>query len=84
MLVQSFATTAMSTDGNIGGTLDSLTRRDFFTSCSKDVVKDAMRTWQTFSKEMKKEETKLSCEEAAFKLFNKKSGKSFLKKKNVS
>jgi hypothetical protein len=66
-----------------GGTLDNLTRRDFFTSCSKDMVKDALRTWQTFSKEMKKEETKLSCEEAAFKYLNKRSGKNFLNMKKM-
>jgi len=48
------------------------------------MMKDALRSWQTFSTEMKKEETKLSCEEAAFKYLNKRSGKNFLKKKNVS
>jgi hypothetical protein len=66
-----------------GGTLDNLTRRDFFTSCSKDMVKDALRTWQTFSKEMKKEETKLSCEEAAFKYLSKKTGKNSLNMKKM-
>jgi hypothetical protein len=72
--------TAMSTDGKTGDVLKEYSRRDFFTSGSKDMLKDVMRTWHNFSEEKKKEETKLSCEEAAFKLFNRRSGKNFLKK----
>ena len=74
------AMTAMSTDGKTGEMLKEYSRRDFFTSGSKDLLKDVMHAWHNFSEEKKKEETKLSCDEAAFKFFNKKSGKNFLNK----
>ena len=74
------AMTAMSTDGKAGEMLKEYSRRDFFTSGSKDMLKDVMRAWHNFSEEKEKEETKLSCNEAAFKFFNKKPGKNFLKK----
>jgi hypothetical protein len=74
--------TAMSTDGKDGGIVKEYSRRDFFTSGSKDMLKDVVRAWSNFSEEKKKEETKLSCDEAAFKVFSRKSGNSFLKKNN--
>ena len=70
--------TAMSTDGKAGDILKEYSRRDFFTPGSKDMLKDVMHAWHNFSEEKKKEETKLSCEEAAIKLFRKNSGKNFL------
>jgi hypothetical protein len=70
----------MSTGGKTGDMLKEYSRRDFFTSGSKDVLKDVMRAWHNFSEEKKKEETKLSCEEAAFKFFKNKPGKNFLNK----
>jgi hypothetical protein len=66
----------MSTDGKAGGIVKEYSRRDFFTSGSKDMLKDVVRAWNNFSEAKKKEETKLSCEEAAIKFFQKKSGKS--------
>ena len=74
------AMTAMSTDGKTGDMLKEYSRRDFFASGSKDMLKDVMRAWHNFSEEKKKEETKLSCNEAAFKFLNKKSGKKFPEK----
>ena len=71
---------AMSTDGKTGEMLKEYSRRDFFSLGSKDMLKDVMRTWHNFSEEKKKEETKLSCEEAARKFFSKNSGKNSLKK----
>jgi hypothetical protein len=64
----------------MGGTLEELTRRQFFTSGSKDVLKDILRSWSNFNEAVKKEANRLSCDEAAFKVFGKKSGKNFLKK----
>jgi len=60
--------------------LSDLSRRDFFMFCKKDILKDVAHSWQNFNSEMKKAEPKISCEEAAFTFFGKKSGKSFLKK----
>lgn len=58
--------------------METLSRREFFRSCSKDMLKDVMRSWHTFSTEVKKtEEKKLSCEEAAIELFCKTSAKKF-------
>ena len=71
------AMTAMSTDGKAGGIVKEYSRRDFFTAGSKDMLKDVVRAWHNFSEEKKKEETKLSCNEAALRIFRKKSGKNF-------
>jgi len=60
--------------------LKELSRRDFFTFCKKDVLKDVANAYSNFNAEVKKAEPKLSCEDLAFQLFGKKSGKSFLKK----
>jgi hypothetical protein len=57
-----------------------LSRREFFTFCKKDVLKDVVRAYGNYSTELKKAEPRPSCEEVAFQLFGKKSGKSFLKK----
>jgi hypothetical protein len=46
----------------------NLTRRDFFTSCSKDMLRNAFNAWHDFQDEMQKEANKLTCDEAAFKL----------------
>jgi hypothetical protein len=73
--------TAMSTDGKTGDMLKEYSRRDFFTSGSKDMLKDVVRAWQNFSEEKTKEETKLSCDEAARKIFSRKSGNIALSKK---
>lgn len=54
-------------------------RRDFFRAGSKDMLRDVVKAWYGFHEEKKKEETKLSCEEAALKVFRKKSGNSFLR-----
>jgi hypothetical protein len=79
------AMTAMSTDGNAGEMLKGYSRRDFFTSGSKDMLKDVMRAWQNFSEEKMKEETKLSCEEAARKVFSRRNiGKNSLLKKVIN
>ena len=78
------AMTAMSTGGKTGDMLKEYSRRDFFTSGSKDVLKDAMRAWHNFSEEKKKEETKLSCHEAARKIFLRNSGKNSLLKKVIN
>ena len=78
------AMTAMSTDGRTGDMLKECSRRDFFTSGSRDMLKDVMRAWHNFSEEKKKEETKLSCDEAAIQLFCKKSGKNSLKNQKFS
>ena len=75
------AMTAMSTGGKTGDMLKEYSRRDFFTSGSKDMLKDVMHAWHNFSEEKKKEETKLSCEEAARKIFSRNSGKNSLTKK---
>ena len=72
--------TAMSTDGKAGDTLKAYSRRDFFTSGSKDMLKDVMRAWQGFSEEKRKEETKLTCAEAARKVFSRNTGKNPLLK----
>jgi hypothetical protein len=74
----------MSTDGKIGDMLKEYSRRDFFTSGSKDMLKDVMHAWHNFSEEKKKEETKLSCEEAARKFFSRHSGKNSLLKKFIN
>ncbi|MDQ7787547.1 MAG: hypothetical protein RDU01_08055 [Thermodesulfovibrionales bacterium] len=63
--------------------LKEYSRRDFFTSGSKDMLKDVMHAWQNFSEEKKKEETKLSCEEAARKFFSRNTGKNSLFKKVI-
>ena len=76
--------TAMSTDGNAGGMLKEYSRRDFFTSGSKNMLKDVMRAWHNFSEEKEKEETKLSCEEAARRVFSRKTGKNSLFKKVIN
>ena len=60
--------------------MKELSRREFFTFCKKDVLKDVVYAYSNYSTEMKKAEPKPSCEEVAFQLFGKKSGKSFLKK----
>jgi hypothetical protein len=60
--------------------LKELSRRDFFTFCKKDVLKDVAHAYSNFSTEVKKAEPKPSCENIAFQLFGKKSGKSFLNK----
>jgi len=57
-----------------------LSRREFFTFCKKDVLKDVVRAYGNYSTEIKKAEPRPSCEEVAFQLFGKKSGKSFLTK----
>ena len=57
-----------------------LSRREFFTFCKKDVLKDVVHAYSIYSSELKKAEPRPSCEEVAFQLFGKKSGKSFLKK----
>ena len=76
---------AMSTDGKTGEMLREYSRRDFFTSGSRDMLKDVMRTWHDFSEEKKKEETKLSCEEAARKVFSRRStGKNSLLKNVIN
>ena len=82
MLDLKCAMTVMSTDGKTGDVLKEYSRRDFFTSGSKGMLKDVLRTWRDFTEEKKKEETRLSCDEAAFKLFSKNSGKNFLRKNN--
>ena len=77
--------TAMSTDGKTGEMLKEYSRRDFFSLGSKDMLKDVMRTWHNFSEEKKKEETKLSCEEAARKVFSRRStGKNSLLNKVIN
>jgi hypothetical protein len=76
--------TAMSTDGKTGDMLKAYSRRDFFTSGSKDMLKDVMRAWHGFSEEKRKEETKLSCEEAARKIFSRSTGKNSLLKKVIN
>lgn len=74
------AMTAMSTDGKTGDMLKAYSRRDFFTSGSKDMLKDVMRAWHGFSEEKRKEETKLTCAEAARKVFSRTAGKNSLLK----
>jgi hypothetical protein len=64
--------------------LNNLTRRDFFTFCKKDLLKDVAHACKHFQSEVKKAEPKLSCEDLAIEFFGKKSGKSFLKKKLFS
>jgi hypothetical protein len=51
-------------------TVEDITRRDFFRICSKDTVKDTVRAWQSFHKDVEKSK-QLSCNEAALKLFGK-------------
>jgi len=80
MPLQKCAMTAMSTGGKTGDALKEYSRRDFFRSGSRDMLKDVMRAWHNFSEEKTKEETKLSCEEAARKIFSKNSGINSLKK----
>lgn len=77
------AMTAMSTDGKTGEILKEYSRRDFFTSGSKDMLKDVVRAWNGFNEEKKKEETKLSCQEAAKKFFSRSTGKNSLLKKVI-
>ena len=60
--------------------MNELTRRDFFMFCKKDVLKDVANAYSNFNAEVKKAEPRPTCEELAFQLFGKKSGKSFLKK----
>jgi hypothetical protein len=74
---------ATSTGYKAGGILDQLSRRDFFTFCKKDVLKDVVHACNNFNAEVKKAEPKPTCEELAFQLFGKKSGKSFLTKKKL-
>jgi hypothetical protein len=64
--------------------VNNLTRRDFFTFCKKDVLKDVFHAYQNCQAEVEKAEPKLSCEGAAIQLFGRKSGKSFLKKKVIN
>ncbi len=73
------AMTAMSTDGNGAAVVREYSRRDFFTSGSKDVLRNALKAWNGFQEEKKKEETKLSCDEAAIQLFCKNSAKKHLR-----
>ena len=61
-----------------------LSRREFFTFCKKDVLKDVVHAYSNYSTELKKAEPRPSCEEVAFQLFGKKSGKSFLNKKVIN
>ena len=77
------AMTAMSTDGKTGEMLKEYSRRDFFTSGSKDMLKNVVHAWSNFTEEKKKEETKLSCDEAALKIFKQKAGKQVPDKKKV-
>ena len=63
--------------------MKNLSRREFFTFCKKDVLKDAVHTWHNFNSEMKKQE-ELPFEEEMFKIFGKQSGKRFLKKNQSS
>ena len=70
----------MSTDGKTGDTLKAYSRRDFFTSGSRDMMKDVLRAWHNFSEEKKKEETKLTCTEAARRVFSRTAGKNSLLK----
>jgi len=81
MLHLKCAMTAMSTDGKTGDVLKEYSRRDFFTSGSKDMLKDVMQAWHGFSEEKKKEETRLSCNDAALKVFANNSGKNIMTKK---
>jgi len=74
----------MSIDGKTGTMVKEYSRRDFLTSGSKDMLKDVLHAWHNFSDEKKKEETKLSCEEAARKVFSRKTGKSSLLKQFIS
>jgi hypothetical protein len=60
--------------------LKELSRREFFTFCKKDVMKDVVHACSNFNAEVKKAEPKPSCEDLAVQFFGKKSGKSFLKK----
>jgi hypothetical protein len=64
--------------------LSTLTRREFFTFCKKDVLKDVVHGYKAFNAEVKKAEPKLSCEDLAFQFFGKKSGKRFLKKSVIN
>ena len=85
MPVLKCAMIAMSTDGKTGEMLKEYSRRDLFTSGSKDMLKDVMRAWHNFSEEKKKEETKLSCAEAARKVFSRRStGKNSLLKNVIN
>jgi hypothetical protein len=70
----------MSTDGKTGEAMREYSRRDFFTSGSKDMLRDVLRAWHGFSEEKRKEETKLTCAEAARKVFSRTTGKNSLLK----
>lgn len=63
--------------------MNNLTRREFFSFCKKDVLKDVVQACTNFQAEVKKAEPKLSCEDVAFQLFGKKSGTKSLKRKKV-
>lgn len=55
-------------------------RRDFFTSGSRDMLKGVVRAWHTFNEEKEKEEeTKLTCDVAAIQLFCRNSAKKHLR-----
>jgi len=47
-----------------------ITRREFFRMCSKDTLKDTVKAWQGFRKEVD-DAKRLSCDDAAFRLFGK-------------
>ena len=64
--------------------MKELSRREFFTFCKKDVLKYVVHAYSNYSTELKKAEPRPSCEEVAFQLFGKKSGKSFLNKKVIN
>jgi len=51
-------------------TVKDITRRDFFRMCSKDTLKETVKAWQGFSKEVDNAK-RLSCNDAALRLFGK-------------
>ena len=63
--------------------MKELSRRQFFTFCRKDITRDLVHAYKSYSEEMKKAEPKPSCEDLAFRMFGKKSGKSFPKNKKL-
>jgi len=57
--------------------VESLTRREFFTSCSRDTLKDILGAWHEFKNEQDKA-ARLTCEEIAIK-FGRKAKNNLLK-----